>query len=174
MRIRPAVESDIPEMLQLMRELAVFEHYIDVFALTEEILREEGFRRSPPTYYCVVAEGDDGKLVGQIAYFVIPFTSRAMPRIYLKDVYVVPEARGQGVGEELMRAVARSAIELGSPWINWLVADWNTDSMRFYERIGGVRGDTWVDYSLLPEQVRALAASGNTSATGGRTPRHEG
>jgi GNAT superfamily N-acetyltransferase len=160
MRVRPAVESDIPAMLGLMRELAVYERYIDVFGVTAEILREEGFRRSPPTFYCIVAEGEDGALVGQIAYFVIPFTARGVPRIYLKDVYVVPAARGQGIGEELMRAVARAAIEMGTPWINWLVADWNTGGARFYERIGATRGSTWLDYSLLPDAVRALASSG--------------
>jgi GNAT superfamily N-acetyltransferase len=158
MRVRPAVESDIPAMLHLMRELAIFERYIDVFGVTEEILREEGFRRSPPTYYCVVAEDDNGVLVGQIAYFVVPFTARGVPMIYLKDVFVLPEARGQGIGEALMRAVARAAIALGCPAINWYVADWNIAGMRFYERLGAVRADAWLDYSLSPKAVKALAS----------------
>jgi GNAT superfamily N-acetyltransferase len=172
-RVRPAVESDIPAMLELMRELAIFERYIDTFGTTEKMLREDGFRRSPPTYYCIVAEGNDGKLIGLISYFVIPFTSRGVARIYLKDVYVVAEARGQGVGEALMRAVARAAIDLGIPSINWLVADWNGDGAHFYERLGATRGSTWLDYSLDSDTVRALAA-GAAPNPGGRDPRPEG
>jgi len=55
MRIRKAVESDISNLLPLMRELAEFEKYANDFAVTEELLREQGFRRSPPDFYCLIA-----------------------------------------------------------------------------------------------------------------------
>ena len=54
--MRPAVEADLPNLLPLMRELAEFERYAGDFAITEETLREQGFSRSPPDFYCIVAE----------------------------------------------------------------------------------------------------------------------
>ncbi len=55
MRIRKAAKSDISNLLPLMRELAEFEKYANDFAVTEELLREQGFRRSPPDFYCLIA-----------------------------------------------------------------------------------------------------------------------
>ena len=73
MRIRKAVEADVPNLLPLMRKLARFERYDDAFAITEEILREQGFRRSPPDFECFVAE-EDLKLIGLLVYYFVPFT----------------------------------------------------------------------------------------------------
>ena len=65
--IRPATEQDIPQLLPLMRALAKFEHYLDVFAVNEDILREQGFRNDPPDFHAFVADAD-GTLVGMLVY----------------------------------------------------------------------------------------------------------
>jgi N-acetylglutamate synthase-like GNAT family acetyltransferase len=67
-QIRKAVEADIPNLLPLMRELAEFEKYASDFAVTEEVLREQGFRRSPPDFHCLIAE-EAGELVGFLVYY---------------------------------------------------------------------------------------------------------
>jgi N-acetylglutamate synthase-like GNAT family acetyltransferase len=71
LKIRKATEADIPELLPLMRELAEFEKYADAFAITEEILREQGFRRSPPDFHCLVAE-ENGRLIGLLVITSLP------------------------------------------------------------------------------------------------------
>ena len=73
MEIRKAVESDIPSLLPLMRELAEFEKYSKNFAITEDVLREQGFRRSPPDFHCLIAE-EGSTLVGFLVYYFLPFT----------------------------------------------------------------------------------------------------
>src|SRR5436189_1746019 len=100
MRVRKAVEVDIPKLLPLMRELAVFEKYDHAFAITEEVLREKGFRRSPPDFHCLVAE-EHGELIGILVYYFVPFTYRAKPNLIIKELYVADEHRSQGVGELL-------------------------------------------------------------------------
>lgn len=65
--IRLATEHDIPQLLPLMRALAQFEDYLDVFAVNEDILREQGFRKDPPDFHVLVAEAD-GTLVGMLVY----------------------------------------------------------------------------------------------------------
>jgi GNAT superfamily N-acetyltransferase len=160
MRIRPAVEADVPALLPLMRALAVFERYVDVFAVTEETLREQGFRRSPPDFSCLVAEEDGGTLVGMLVFYVVPFTARAVPTLYVKELYVEPEARGRGVGERLMRAAVQEALAQGCGLVKWQVAEWNDGGRRFYERLGARPDPVWIDYALTPDAMRALTEAG--------------
>lgn len=160
MIIRKAIESDIPNLLPFMRGLAEFEHYIDVFAVTEEIVLKQGFRKHPPDFYCIVAEDESAHaLVGIAVYYFIPFTAIAKPTLFIKELFVSPEARNKKVGEQLMKAVAREAVAHGCGAIKWQVAPWNTDSMRFYERLGAKPNRDWVDYGMSPDTFEKLANS---------------
>jgi GNAT superfamily N-acetyltransferase len=73
-------------------------------------LREQGFRHSPPDFYCLVAE-ENGKLVGFLVYYFVPFTYRAKPNLIIKELYVAEGFRSKRIGELLMKAVAKEA-----PW----------------------------------------------------------
>jgi GNAT superfamily N-acetyltransferase len=156
MQIRRAVESDIPQLLALMRELARFEKYIDVFAITEEILREQGFRRRPPDFECLVAD-ENGELIGMLVYYFVAFTYRAKPNIVIKELYVAEGHRSKGVGELLMKAIAREAIEADCGVIKWWVAKWNERSMQFYERLGATIDPDWHEYQMPEKVFRELA-----------------
>jgi GNAT superfamily N-acetyltransferase len=158
MQIRKAVETDIPRLLPLMRELAVFEKYDDAFAITDEVLREQGFRRSPPDFYCLVAE-EGNELAGMLVYHFVPFTYRAKPTVIIKELYVLETHRSKGVGELLMKAVAREAVEAGCGLIKWWVAKWNHRSIQFYERLGAKIDNDWHELQMSEEAFRKLAAS---------------
>jgi ribosomal protein S18 acetylase RimI-like enzyme len=156
--IRPATEQDIPQLLPLMRALAKFEHYLDVFAVNEDVLREQGFRNDPRDFHALVADAD-GTLVGMLVYSFVPFTATAKPTLYVKELYVAEAARGQHVGEQLMRAAAREATTRGCGTIRWTVANWNTSGQRFYERLGAQANPVWIDYGLSGAALTALAAT---------------
>jgi GNAT superfamily N-acetyltransferase len=163
MRIRKAVEADVPNLLPLMRELAKFERYNDAFAITEEILREQGFRRSPPEFECFVAE-EDLKLIGLLVYYFVPFTYRAKPNIIMKELYVAEGHRSKGVGELLMQAVAREAEQTGCGMIKWWVAKWNDRGIQFYERLGARIDPDWHEFQMSEKAFRNLAASDTESS----------
>src|SRR6476659_9197272 len=146
-RIRKALESDIPRLLPLMRELAKFEKYIDAFAITEEVLREQGFRRSPPDFHCLVAE-EGSTLVGFLVYYFVPFTYRAKPNLIVKELYIADRHRGRGIGRKLMKAVARKAQETSCGMIKWWVAKWNERGMDFYRRLGATIDNEWHEFQL--------------------------
>lgn len=131
--IRLATEQDTPQLLPLMRALAEFEHYLGVFAVDEDVLREQGFRKDPPDFHTPVAEVDE-TLVGMLVYYFVSFTATARPTLYIRELYVTEEARGQHVGEHLMRGAARNATARGCGSVRRTVADWNTSGQRFYER----------------------------------------
>ena len=158
MRIRKAVEADVANLLPLMRELAKFERYDDAFAITGEILREQGFRRSPPDFECFVAE-EDLKLIGLLAYYFVPFTYRAKPNIVMKELFVADGYRSKGVGELLIKAVAREAEQAGCGMIKWWVAKWNARGIQFYERLGARIDPDWHEFQMSEESFRDLAAS---------------
>jgi len=159
-RIRRAVPADVPELLELMRRLAEFEHYDADFAVTAETLLTQGFEREPPDFHALVADDSDAggtTLLGMLVYYVIPFTFRARPTLYIKELYVSEPGRGQGIGEALMRAAAGEALTLGCATIKWQVADWNTAARAFYEKLGATADSVWVDYALSETAIRKLA-----------------
>jgi GNAT superfamily N-acetyltransferase len=158
MRIRKAVEADVCKLLPLMRELAEFEKYANDFAITEEVLREQGFRRSPPDFHCLIAESG-GELVGFLVYYFVPFTYRAKPNLLIKELYVADGCRSKGVGKLLMKAVAKEAEQAGCGMIKWYVAKWNEHGIRFYERLGATIDPTWHEFQMSEKAFRDLVAS---------------
>jgi GNAT superfamily N-acetyltransferase len=158
MQVRKAVEADIPKLLPLMRELAVFEKYDGDFAVTEETLHEQGFRRSPPDFHCLVAE-ENSELAGLLVYYFVPFTYRAKPNIIIKELYVAEPHRSKRLGELLMRAVAKEAERSGCGLIKWWVAKWNDRGTKFYERLGARIDPDWHEFQLSEDAFRKLADS---------------
>jgi GNAT superfamily N-acetyltransferase len=158
MLIRAAKETDIAKLHVLMKELARFERYIDVFAVTEDIVLEQGFKRSPPDFHCLVAE-EAGELAGMVVYYFIPFTAIAKPTLYIKELFVAAAGRGKGTGKLLMKAVAEVALRQGCGVIKWQVAPWNKDGIRFYEQLGAKANTDWIDFGMSADAIRALASS---------------
>ncbi len=158
MKIRKAVEADVPRLLPLMRELAEFEKYAKEFVITEEILREQGFRRVPPDFHCLVAEASD-RLIGFLVYYFVPFTYRAKPNVIIKELYVAEGYRSKRVGELLMKAIAKEAVQTGCGMIKWWVAKWNKRGIAFYERLGAKIDLDWLEFQMSEQTFRDLAAS---------------
>lgn len=145
MKIRKAVEEDSDKVWVLMRDLAVFEKYIDVFAITPKIVKESGFRQNPPDFHCIVAEDND-KIVGMLVYYFLPYTAQNRTAIYMKELYVNEEYRGRKIGEQLMDALKNEAELNNCKQIKWTVAPWNKAGMKFYERLGAKENSDWVNY----------------------------
>ena len=142
-----------------MCELAEFEGYAKDFAVTEEVLREQGFRCSPPDFQCLIAE-ESTELVGFLVYYFVPFTYRAKPNLIIKELYIADRHRSTGIGRQLMKAVAREAQETGCGMIKWWVAKWNERGIEFYTRLDAKIDSDWHEFQLSEKAFRDLAASG--------------
>lgn len=143
--IRKAIESDSGKIWTLMKELAVFEKYIDSFAITPGIVRESGFRKNPPDFYCIVAEDGD-KIAGMLVYYFLPYTAQNRPAIYMKELYVDESYRGQKIGEQLMNALRAEAERKNCRQIKWTVAPWNEAGVKFYKRLGAKENRDWLNF----------------------------
>lgn len=143
--IRKAEEKDSEKIWNLMEQLAVFEKYIDSFAITPEIVKESGFSKNPPDFYCIVADDND-KIAGMLVYYFLPFTAQNRPAIYMKELYVDENYRGQKIGERLMGALRKEAEIHNCKQIKWTVAPWNKAGQKFYERLGARENNGWLNY----------------------------
>lgn len=99
-----------------------------------------------------------GRIEGIAVYFESLGSSfRVRPMIFLEDLAVAGGVRSRGIGEALMRALAREGVGRGAARLEWAVLDWNVNAMRFYRRLGAAPRQDWVQYTLEEEAMRRLA-----------------
>jgi GNAT superfamily N-acetyltransferase len=154
--IRPATPQDIPTIGKLILALADYEKLLDQVVMDEARLREHLFG-SRPYVECLIAE-HEGQAVGFALYFFNYSTFLAKPGIYLEDLFVLPENRGQGHGKALLKAVAARAVQQGCGRMEWAVLNWNTPAIEFYRSLGAVPMDEWTVYRLTGETLLRAAA----------------
>lgn len=153
--IRPAVPTDVPLVLALIRELAVYEREPDAVVATEADLLRDGFGETP-RFQVLLAEWE-GAPAGFAFFFHAYSTWRGRPVLYLEDLFVRPELRGRGIGLALMRALAVRAVDEGCARFVWQVLDWNEPSIRFYEQLGAKVLREWLTVRLEGEALARLA-----------------
>lgn len=150
-RIRPANESDVAIILDLIRGLAEYEKLAPQCVATEALLRQNLFGARPYAE-TLIAELNE-QPVGFALFFHNFSTFLAKPGIYLEDVFVRSEHRGRGVGSALLKAVARLAIERNCGRFEWSVLDWNESAIEFYKSRGA---DVLPDWRICRVTGQAL------------------
>lgn len=158
-QIRAAVPEDVEEIVQLVIDLAVYEKEPDAVKLTPEALREQLFGPHPALYAHVApaSEGAGHRIDGFALWFLNYSTWEGVHGIYLEDLYVRPERRGSGQGKALLRSLAQVAKERGYARVEWVVLQWNTPSIAFYQSLGAFPMDGWDTYRLTGEALEAFA-----------------
>jgi ribosomal protein S18 acetylase RimI-like enzyme len=117
-------------------------------------VRAEGFG-ARSRFGALIAE-QDGQPVGYALFYPAYDTDHAARGFYLQDLYVVPEARRQGVGRALMAAVARACEADGGCYVFWNALPENRAGLAFYHAIGA-REEKILTLSLQPDALRRLA-----------------
>lgn len=146
----------MPTLLQLIRQLAAYERRLEQVVATEADLERTLLGQSPVAEAVLAWQG--AQAVGYAVYYPVFSTFRGRAALYLEDIFVVPEVRGQGVGYALMRYLAQVARQRGYDRIEWSVLDWNAPALAFYRKLGAVPKETgWVSYMLAGESLEALA-----------------
>jgi len=131
--IRFAVQNDMPQVLDLIKELALYEKALDEVEVTVKELQEDGFGASPK-FTCFVAEKDT-KIVG-IALVYMRYSTWKGEALHLEDLIVKKSMRGTGLGTALLDEVIKYGHQLGVKRIGWEVLDWNETAITFYENKG--------------------------------------
>ncbi len=147
--------ADIPALLPLMRELAAFEGYLADFAVDAQALRERAFG---PGAQCQVFVADSaGVLCGYAVALLIPFTYDLRPTCLLKELYLQPGHRSQGLGQRLLSSVACWARAQDAGRMKWDVLAGNDRAQSFYQRLGGRPVSKWLAYEMDQSALLQLA-----------------
>ena len=154
--IRYARSEDIPRILQLIKDLAVYEKAPHEAIATEQQLQESIFAPSPHAF-CHVVEFE-GEVIGISIWFLNYSTWLGKPGIYLEDLFVDPAHRGKGFGLALLKELAKICIERGYERLQWWVLDWNRPSIDFYLSLGAVAMDEWTVYRMSGEALKKLGS----------------
>lgn len=156
--LRPATPEDLPAIVGLITELAVFEKLEHLVVVTPESLRPHLFGPRPAAE-CVV--GEVGGTVVAFALFFQNFsTFLGKPGLYLEDLYVQPAHRGTGLGKALLQHLGALAVERGCGRFEWCVLDWNERAIRFYEQMGATVMTDWQLCRVTGDALQAFARQG--------------
>lgn len=153
--IRAATRDDLDLIFRFICDLAEYERLRDeVYADVETL----GLHLFGPHPMAEVLIGEiDGSPRGFALFFHNFSTFEGKPGLYLEDLFVVPEARGSGLGKALLAHLARVAIDRGCARFEWSVLDWNEPAIAFYRSIGARPMDEWTVQRLDGEALRQLA-----------------
>ena len=154
---RPCVPADAETLVNLVRELAVYEKLEEFAVATPEAFRAHLFGPNPAAE-AIIAEVD-GSAVGFALFFTSFSTFRGQPGLYLEDLFVRPAFRGQGIGKGLLASVARRAVVRGCGRLEWSVLDWNTPAIGFYKSVGARPMEEWTVFRVDNEALNRLAES---------------
>lgn len=156
--IRPAEKTDIPLILQFIRELAEYEKLLDQAVATDADLLRDGWGPEPK-FRCIVAQWD-GAPAGFGLYFFNYSTFQGRPGLYVEDVFVRPEFRGRGIGKAIFIHLAKEAMCQNCGRFQWQVLDWNQPAIDFYDSLGAKTMKQWLTMRVEGEALKALAAKG--------------
>ena len=153
--IREAISKDMSKVLELIKELAVFEKEPNAVIITVKQLISDGFSSSPK-FKCFVAELNQ-KIVG-MALFYPRYSTWKGPTIHLEDLIVSKSVRGKGIGFKLFSRVIHYAFQLNVKRVEWAVLEWNENAINFYKRNGAQVLQDWrvaqMDLNAIKKFVR--------------------
>jgi len=147
LRLRAAIESDLPVIFELIGELADYERLREQLIGKAEDLRRHLF--GEPRYAHALMAEWDGQVAGFALYFFNYSTFMCRPGLYLEDLFVRPAYRGRGVGLNLLQALEQRARDSGCGRFEWSVLDWNQSAIDFYRRFGAAPREGWTLYRKI-------------------------
>ncbi len=159
--IRPATVQDVPAILRMIHDLASYEKEPDAVRNTPERLTAALFSENPRVF-ATMAENAAGDVQGFALWFLNYSTWEGVHGIYLEDLYVNPDARGEGHGKALLGFLAATAVEKGYARVEWSVLDWNEPSINFYRNLGAAPMDGWSTFRLAGTALELFGS--NTAA----------
>jgi GNAT superfamily N-acetyltransferase len=154
-QIRSATPADAATLLRLISALAEYEKLAHEVVATEDAILRTFFGDRPQAEAVIAYAGDAP--VGLAIWFHNYSTFLARRGLYLEDLFVLPEWRGQGIGKALLVHLAGIAVQRQCGRMEWSVLDWNTPAIGFYRSLGAVPMDEWTVFRVTGDALKRLA-----------------
>lgn len=146
--IRNAEENDFPEILGMIKELALFEKAPEKVINSVELMKQE-----KNLFGCFISVDEKGNITGMALYFYAYFTWVGKS-LYLDDLYVKPEYRGKGIGTALLDKIFEKAKSENCRRLRWQVLNWNTPAIKMYEKAGAFIDNEWSNCDFDYEELK--------------------
>jgi GNAT superfamily N-acetyltransferase len=153
--IRPATPADVTHIMSMIAELAVFEKLEHQVVATDALLHE-GLFGAKPSCEAIIGEAA-GEVVSYALFFHNFSTFLTRKGLYLEDLYVRQDRRGEGYGSRMLKYLARIAVERQCGRFEWSVLDWNMPAINFYKSMGAEILSDWRICRVTGESLTALA-----------------
>jgi GNAT superfamily N-acetyltransferase len=156
MTIRQGKKEDLPQVLELVKELAEYERAPHEVTNTVAMMEEDGFG-SNPVYGFFVAE--EANLIVGLSLYYWRYSTWKGRRLYLEDIIVTESQRGKGTGKLLFDRMMQKTLEENCTGMMWQVLEWNEPAINFYKKYGAKLDDEWTNCHLESSQIRELLKS---------------
>lgn len=143
--IRKATKKDLPAVLALVTELAIYEKAGHEVTITLDELEKDGFGDNP-LYWILLAENEKGIL--GMSFYYIRYSTWKGRCLYLEDIVVKEEYRGQKIGKVLFEETIKAAKEMDAKLMTWQVLDWNEPALNFYKKFDAELDEEWINGKL--------------------------
>ncbi len=154
LKFRYANEKDAALIFYFVKELAIYEKMLDDVVATEDLLREWIFEKKKAEVLFAMV---DGKEIGFALFFHNFSTFLGRSGIYLEDLFILSEYRGNGYGKSILKELAKIAVERGCGRLEWWCLDWNKPSIDFYLSLGAEPMEEWTVYRISGETLKNIA-----------------
>jgi len=152
--IRIGTKQDLPRVLELIKELALYERAPHEVTNSVERMEKDGFGANP-IYGLFVAENERG-IVG-ISIYYWRYSTWKGKRLYLEDIIVTEKERGSGIGKLLFDRTMKHALDEECTGMLWQVLDWNEPAINFYKKYYSAKLDgEWINCSLEADEIKKI------------------
>ena len=153
LNIRIGGESDLPDVLKLIKELAIYEKAPNEVVVSEDEMKTWGF--GPEKVFDFFVAENDGEIIG-IALYYYKYSTWKGKCIFLEDIIVTEKERGKGIGKLLFDEVVRVAKEKKVRRLEWQVLEWNEPAINFYKKYGSNLDPEWINCKLTDEDFNKI------------------
>ena len=152
-QIRKGVQTDLPQVLDIIKELAIYENAIDEVTIKLEDLERDGFGSEKLFHFLVAI--NEKELVG-IAFYYTRYSTWKGKILYLEDFVVKEKDRGKGIGTLLFEEIVRVCKNKEYNGMAWQVLDWNEPAINFYKKYKASLSSSWLNCKLSKNQIQCL------------------
>ena len=157
-QIRKSTPAEVPAIVRLMRDFAEYENLGDYCEITEERLFDVMFGEQAFVEGLVAFHQD--RPVAYAMFYPYFASFRGQCGYYLEDIFIAEDFRRNGLGEAMVRIIARLARQRGFERIDFQVLEWNTPAVKFYEKLGAIRDDSERHFKFIDSSFNSLIADG--------------
>lgn len=153
MKIKEITQTDIPILLELIKELAHYKKLLDQVSADEKQLAQWIIHEKKANALLLEYNHTN---VGFVLYFNNFSTFLGKPGIYLEDLYIKEDYRNKGFGKQVFKYLANECIQKGYGRLEWSVLNWNEPSIQFYQKLGAQPMSEWTTYRLTESELKKL------------------